>query len=230
VATPKTIVLFDVDGTLVLTGGAGRRAFARAFEQVCGSARGLDGFSFGGMTDRAIVRQGLRAAGHADGEDVIDTVLRVYLQHLPDELARTDNYRTMPGVREAVHAALGRDGFAVGLGTGNIESGARQKLAVGGLDEPFGFGGFGSDHEDRVELLRVGALRGAARLDEPLERCRLVIVGDTPKDVAAAQALGAECIGVGTGRHGPGELHEKGATRAYADLTAPGAIDAICGE
>ncbi len=220
-AMRPTVLLFDVDGTLVLTGGAGRRAMARAFGAVCGREDACAGFAFGGMTDRLIVRTGLCAVGHSDAEDVIDHLLGVYLDFLPDELSRATGYRIMPGVEAVLEVALARTAMAVGLGTGNIEPGARLKLAHGGLDDAFAFGGFGSDHEDRTELVRAGFIRGAARLGEPLERCRRVVVGDTPRDVDAARALEAEAITVATGGFTIEQLSAAGATVAFTDLTDP---------
>ena len=103
------------------------------------------------------------------------------------------------------------------------------KLERGGLASPFGFGGYGSDHEDRAELLRAGARRGAARIGQPLEACRIVVIGDTPKDVAAAHAIGAVCIGVGTGGHTASSLRELGAHTAVDDLRDPVVLDVIVG-
>jgi phosphoglycolate phosphatase-like HAD superfamily hydrolase len=96
--------------------------------------------------------------------------------------------------------------------------------------EEFAFGGFGSDAEDRTELLRHGAERGAKHLGVALAECRVVVIGDTPKDVAAAQGIGAECVGVGTGTYTPQELLECGATAAFPSLSAPGALAALLGE
>jgi phosphoglycolate phosphatase-like HAD superfamily hydrolase len=103
------------------------------------------------------------------------------------------------------------------------------KLERVGLFDQFSFGGFGCDAEDRVELVRIGAKRGAAILGQPLERCRIVVIGDTPKDTAAARALDAQCIGVGTGSYSPEQLLAEGATHAFADFTAPGAVSSLIG-
>src|SRR5690606_10952728 len=113
--------------------------------------------------------------------------------------------------------------------TGNIREGARLKLERVAFFEPFRFGGFGCDHEDRAELIRIGAKRGAAQLGAPLAECRVVVIGDTPKDVAAARAIGAESIGVGTGSYRPDELLACGATYAFADFTDSAALPALLG-
>jgi phosphoglycolate phosphatase-like HAD superfamily hydrolase len=225
-----TLFLFDIDDTLVSTAGAGRRALHAAFCDLLGERDWLP-FTLAGMTDRSIVRRALREAGHADGEAVIDRVLQRYLERLVGEVAHAEGYAVFPGVEQVLDAlAQTPRRCAVGLGTGNLEQGARIKLARGGLDGRFAFGGFGSDHEVRAEILRAGARRGALHLGEPVERCRVVAIGDTPRDVEAALAIGAECIGVGTGAHSPEELRAAGAFAAFADLTAPGALAALLGE
>ena len=108
--------------------------------------------------------------------------------------------------------------MALGLGTGNMREGARIKLGHAGIYHRFSFGGFGDDSIDRPEILAAGAQRGAAHLGLPLPACRVVVVGDTPKDVAAAQAIGAECIAVATGMHSVAELEAHRPTLACQDL------------
>src|SRR6266852_8744054 len=223
-----TVLLFDVDGTLVTTGGAGRRALERAFEHLH-SHRDACTFPLDGMTDRAIVRAGLKAIGLQPDDALIDQVLTGYIQILEEEVAKVDaaQYRLHIGIASALDAAGARPEIAIGLGTGNIKEGARVKLTRVGIYQRFSFGGFGCDHEDRAEILRVGARRGAERLGMLPENCRVVIVGDTPKDVAAATNLGAESLGVATGRFSTSDLKAAGATFAFADLSEPGALDAL---
>jgi phosphoglycolate phosphatase-like HAD superfamily hydrolase len=221
-----TVLLFDIDGTLVTTGGAGRRAMERAFERLHGRRDACDSFSMSGMTDRAIVRKALEFLGAPTSPDAITAVIDAYLAALAEEVPRVHDrdYRLHPGMREAVDAAHGRKGFAVGLGTGNVREGARIKLERVRIHDRFSFGGFGCDHEDRVELIRHGAKSGAALLGVPVEQCRVVVIGDTPKDVAAAQGIGATCIGVGTGNFTPDALLASGADYAFPDLTAREAL------
>lgn len=225
-----TVLLFDIDGTLITTGGAGRRAITRAFEALHGRPDACDRFSFGGMTDRAIARLGLEAIGVAASTAAVDALLGAYLRLLEEEVARVEaaRYHVHAGMREAVEAGHAL-GFAVGLGTGNVREGAMTKLRRVGLHARFDFGGFGDDHELRPELIRRGAERGAERLGRPLEAVRVVVIGDTPKDVDAALAIGAECVAVATGGHPVDALLASGATRAFADLLAPGALDAVLG-
>lgn len=229
-AAAPTIALFDLDGTLVTTAGAGRRALERALGEVVGREDLCD-FPLGGMTDRAILRQALSGGGLDSGEAAIDAVLARYLELLPGEIAAARGYRVLPGV-VALLDALERVAdarIAVGLGTGNIRPGAEIKLARADLMRRFAFGGFGSDAEERAELLRVGAQRGAQRLGEALARCRVVIVGDTPRDVAAARGIDAACLAVATGPHRAEELRAVGARWTVETLEEPTALAAILG-
>jgi len=228
--TRPTVLLFDIDGTLVTTGGVGRRAVERAFKREYGRPDACSLIRFDGMTDRSITRLGLEAIGVAPSDASIDALLATYLGELEAELVLStpETYGVHPGVAETLRAASER-GLALGLGTGNVEAGARLKLGHVGLWEHFAFGGFGSDHELRLELIRIGAERGSQRLGCSRESCRVVVIGDTPKDVDAARGIGAECIGVGTGSFTAAQLLEQGATHAFDDLTAPGALAALLG-
>lgn len=192
-----TVYLFDIDGTLV-TGSGGRRAMERALAAAVGASSVSTSFSFGGMTDRAIARRALAELGAEPSDAAIARVIELYLTFLCEDLDQAACV-TPEGALAAVERAESFEGVALGLGTGNVETGARAKLARVGLGERFAFGGFGCDHEERAELLRIGAGRGAARLGVALAACRLVVVGDTPLDVAAAHAIGADCVAVATG-------------------------------
>ena len=223
-----TILLFDIDGTLITTGGVGRRALEAAFKSLHGRDDACSSFRLDGMTDRAIVRLGLQAIGKTHDEDLVEAVLEHYLLQLETLIATVsgEQYRVHPGMAEAV-AAAHQHQMAVGLGTGNIREGARLKLERVGLFKHFRFGGFGDDHEERAKLILRGAERGAAHLNVPLAEARVVVIGDTPKDVLAAQAIGAESIGVGTGSFTAAQLLDAGATKAFDSLAVPGALEAL---
>jgi phosphoglycolate phosphatase-like HAD superfamily hydrolase len=228
-----TVLLFDVDGTLVTTAGVGRRALEQAFRARFGSSAGLDAIDFHGMTDRAIVRAALAALGEpadgAAGDAAIDAILDAYLTYLETEVGRAD-LRVHRGVHAVLDAVAGWRAVAVGLGTGNIRAGARLKLAPLQLFDRFRFGGFGCDHELRPTLLRIGATRGARLLGTPLAACRTVVIGDTPLDVGAASAIGAESIAVATSRWDEPTLRAAGATYAFPDLAHPDVLPALRGE
>jgi phosphoglycolate phosphatase len=184
------------------------------------------------MTDPVIVRQGLQALGMPaeEIEREIAPTLEAYVEVLTEVCAQATNFRVHAGITAALTLTADRPGFANGLGTGNIEIGARLKLERVGLYAHFGFGGYGSDHHDRAELLSVGAQRGAARLGRPREHCRVVVIGDTPKDIAAARAIGAECIAVATGSFKVPALREQGATHAFENLADPRAGQVLVGD
>lgn len=217
--TPHTIFLFDIDGTLISAGGAGRRAVERTFVEHLGVTPPKPNFSFAGMTDRAIVRQVLAEIGLEADEAGIDGFLDAYLEVLPFELARSRSYRTFDGVHALLERLAKAPATALGLGTGNVERGARIKLEPAGLNDYFGFGGFGCMAEARSELLRLGAEEGARRLGQSREACRVVVIGDTPLDVAAGRAIGAECIAVATGHHSLETLRACHPDHLFSDLT-----------
>lgn len=224
----KSVLLFDIDGTLVSTGGAGRRSIERAFQALYGRADACSHFGFDGMTDRAIARLGLMKLEVEPTEARIDAVLTKYVEVLHEEVRVTpdEKYVVHPAVREVLDEAL-HLGHAVGLGTGNIREGARAKLERVALFTKFSFGGFGDDAEARPELIRAGAVRGAQALGVEPEKARVIVIGDTPRDVQAAQAIGARCLAVGTGMHKAGELLSIGATWAFDSLASPGAREAL---
>lgn len=217
-----TLLLFDIDGTLLDTGGAGRRSMERAFERVTGRADACAHFPFDGLTDRIIVRRGLENVNQHSDEKYIERILAAYLEVLAIEVAASTRYKVHPGVEALLDLAERRADVALGLGTGNVREGARIKLERADLFRRFSFGGFGCDDEDRAALLRIGALRGASHLGCDLADCRVVIIGDTPKDVMAATAIGAESLAVATGRFVVDELVRAGATFVVHNLLAAG--------
>src|SRR5262245_20063064 len=230
-----TVFLFDIDGTLLTMAGVGRRALERAFALRYGAGTSLRGIQFDGMTDRGIVRAGLAAMGEpADGAPgtaaTIDAILASYVPLLEEEVAETQGLGLHHGVLAALDAAATWPDVAIGLGTGNIRAGARVKLARVGIFDRFAFGGFGCDHEERTALLRIGAARGARLLGAAQNACRVVVIGDTPRDIEAAHAIGAESLAVGTGRFRAPDLHAAGATYAFDDLAAVGALTALRGK
>jgi phosphoglycolate phosphatase len=237
-----TIVLFDIDGTLLNAHGAGKQAFVRGFTTATNlapeaAAEALR-FSFAGMTDFAIAREGVRRAQRAADPALFTAIVDSYLVELeaalcgPARGAAAEAWTLIAGARECMHAACALPNVAVGVGTGNVKAGARLKLEVAGLWANVAFGGYGCDAEARPELLRIGAARGHDLLRArgySAESARVVVVGDTLKDVSAALAIGAECIGVATGRDSIEDLVAAGATHAFADLASPMAMAAIIG-
>ncbi|MBI5548458.1 MAG: HAD hydrolase-like protein [Deltaproteobacteria bacterium] len=197
------LVLFDIDGTLVDTGGAGRRAIEEAARLLYRRPDIFDDVAFDGATDRAICRAALRKLERPFDEVEIDRLLDAYVSLLGPEVDRSQRYQIHPGAEQLAQAMV-EAGVLLGLGTGNVEAGARVKLQRGDLNRFFTFGGFGDDAEDRAALLRAGLRRGEAILGR---RAREVwVIGDTPKDYAAGHAIGAKVLLVATGRYTRFEL------------------------
>jgi phosphoglycolate phosphatase-like HAD superfamily hydrolase len=227
-AVRPTILLFDIDGTLIDSTGIGRVALEDAFDALYGRRDAISSFRLDGMTDPAIVRKGLAAIGENVSEAAMAEVLSRYLTRLEHHVAQVplERYIVHRGVRATVdraHAA----GYAVGLGTGNVVPGARIKLSRVELFSRFDFGGYGSDAEDRPTLIRRGAERGAEKLGLPLSKCRVIVIGDTPKDIDAASAIGADCLAVATGHYDVAALDGHGCYRAVEHLETDEAQEAL---
>ena len=219
VSTAPRVLLFDIDGTLLTADGAGRRALSLAFRDVCGRSDVIEGIDFRGMTDALIIEQALSTGPSSPLAIDIQEIYSAYLNHLARELAECSSARALPGVESLLHALDSRDGpFAIGLGTGNIEEAAYMKLRKVGLTRFFKFGGFGSDHRVRSELIRIGAERGCQLLGCESADCQVVVIGDTFHDVDAALAIGARAVGVGTSGKSTQELLSRGASHAFETL------------
>lgn len=225
------LVLFDIDGTLVSTMGAGSRAVRRALLEVYGETGPIDGYDFHGRTDPQIVRALLRMAGLDDAriEARMDDLWDVYLRELKHELARPDSdTRVLPGVRALLDALHDREDDLVALLTGNIEPGARLKLSAVDLWHRFDFGAYGSDHERRDRLPAVAIRRARESSGLTFEGRNVVIVGDTPFDVTCGRELGVWAVAVATGKHSVAELEEAGADVVLETLgDTDAALDAI---
>ena len=231
------ILLFDIDGTLVHAGGAGRRALERAMEDHFGGhVRAREAYlaemKLDGMTDRLIVREAMASLGVAFDDTTCDRVLETYVRHLEEEI-RSPSYRVLPGVSSLL-AALDRRGALVGLCTGNVVRGARIKLARGGLDRYFGWGagdiyGFAADGEARELIVRAALRRASERLGRTVDPRDTLVVGDTPRDIEAAQAAGCRVLAVATGRFGIDELRTCGADVVLPTLDGAHVPDVLLG-
>lgn len=228
---PFAAALFDIDGTLVSTGGTGGAALSAALHEVLGIDEALDGFRLAGRTDRLIVREvSLRRRGRPATEAESDAVLARYLDLLPAAIAAAGaRYRVYDGVRPLLEALRAR-GVVVGLGTGNLVEGARAKLAPSGLlpffvgAEGALVGGFGGDAEDRPSILCAGLRRASAAAGRMLAPTDVVVVGDTIFDVEAAHAVGCPCLAVATGPDSLEALRAAGADEAVSTLAEAAAL------
>ena len=214
------LLLFDIDQTLVNTGGAGLRALNRACQQLFQIEHAMDGISPHGKTDPAIVREILRVRlkNHSPSSVEIATVLESYLSFLEDEVRLSPTYRVLPGIVALLEHVVAHHGAVLGLATGNIEMGGRVKLERGDLNRYFESGGFGSDAEDRSELVRKGAERAARKNGGTFRPDYTFVIGDTPLDIEAGRRAGFKTVGVATGSYSVERLLEAGATFAVSDL------------
>ncbi len=213
------VILFDIDGTLLLTGGAGSSALARVFEEHHGVNGELRGIPVHGQTDPAIIQAiAHRSLGRALDATEIARLAERYLDHLEAGLAASTAFRVLPGAREIVGALVERSDAALGLATGNFEPAAYAKLRRAALDSFFAFGGFGSDSIDRAELTRLAVERGRRIAGAKAEA---VVVGDTVHDVASARAAGARSLAVATGNVTADELAAAGADWVVPSLDDP---------
>jgi phosphoglycolate phosphatase len=211
-------VLFDIDGTLITTGGAGAVAWRLAFDDLYGIPADIGRFTDAGMTDPEVGRLTFRSViGREPSLDELTEVMAARLGYLPEAVATASGYRVLAGVEQAL-AVLEADAYLLGLTTGGVEPAARIKLERGGLNRYFPFGGFGSDSPDRAELTRYAVARAAAILGRRLAPRSVWVVGDTPLDVAAAHAAGAVAIGVASGHFTVDQLREAGADHVLASL------------
>ena len=205
-----TYLLFDIDGTLLDSDGAGRGALNRAYFEVAGMTGAMDGVVFQGRTDCWILDEVTRRTGLDVDRS---TLLARYCEIVEEELAERDP-RALPGVPELLQALSGRDDVVLGLGTGNLRRAAFLKLASVGLDGCFAGGGFGDDHADRVDMLRDGAREIGWR-----EGDRLAVIGDTEHDITAGRALDAFVLAVATGWTSLDDLAAHKPDVLLADLT-----------
>jgi phosphoglycolate phosphatase len=212
-----SLYLFDIDGTLIGGDGAGRRAFEQALFDVVQLSSALEGIRLGGMTDPLILHEAFdRSLGRAPTGEEQTAIFACYARHLAMELA-TSEYHVKPGV-EGLLDELQAEGATVGLATGNLIETAQIKLERGQLCKRFAFGGFGSDSAERAELVRVAIARGRVHARRDFSSTEVVVVGDTPRDIAAAHAAGARAVAVATGSYSVDELEAAGADEAYPTL------------
>ncbi|HVH09082.1 MAG TPA: HAD family hydrolase [Gemmatimonadales bacterium] len=225
------LVLFDIDGTLLMTDGAGRRAIARALVDEVGTPGPIEHYRLDGKTDPQIVRELLALAGHpAAADDArIAAVCNRYVDHLREELAQpTQRTRLLPGIRELLDALAPREAAGqalVGLLTGNLAAGAALKLHSAGLDPGrFRVGAYGSDSARRAELPAVAAERAAALTGRRFTGSDVIVVGDTPADVACGAPIGAHTVAVATGSYDTAALEAAGATHVFPTLGDTAAV------
>ncbi len=231
----STLVLFDIDGTILLTAGAGRRAITAALADEVNVNEAFEQVRFDGKTDPQIVAELLEAAGHSGAGDaaLIQALCRRYLALLAEELRQPRSLTTlMPGIRELLDALEQAPDVVLGLLTGNMREGAGLKLAAAGIEPArFQVGAYGSDSSYRPDLPAIAARRATPHFGREPRGREVVIIGDTPADVTCGRGIEARAIGVATGAYPLTSLEEAGAHAAFLDLSDTGRVlEAILGD
>ncbi len=212
-------VLWDIDGTLLTTGGAGAVAWQRAFQDLYDVEANIDEHTRAGMTDPEITEIIFaEVIGRPGSPEEHAEVIAKYLDHMPAAVAESTGYEVKPGIA-AILPRLASEGVLQGIVTGNVEPAARIKLARGDLDKYFSFGGYGSDDRDRVKVTERALERAAEVTGAPLDLDATIAVGDTPRDVSAGHGAGIRVVGVATGAYSVAEQEDAGADWAIANVT-----------
>ncbi len=205
------ILLFDIDGTLVSTGGAGAVAWRLAFEELHGIPADIGKFTDAGMTDPDVGAQTFEAVLHRKpSPQELAQLIQRRLEHLPETVAESEGYRVLPGVPDRLRQ-LSRAGHLLGLITGNGDGAAFVKLARGDLMRWFTFGAYATAGVDRPEIVRQAVARGEATFGQDVPNTEVYVIGDTPLDIQAAHAVGCTAIAVATGHYDAAALREAGA-------------------
>ena len=212
------ILLFDIDGTLVSTGGAGAVAWKQAFQELHGIPADIGEYTDAGMTDPDVGAQTFAAVLHRKptAHELAQLIQR-RLEHLPEAVAASAGYKVLPGVPERLRQ-LSRDGHLLGLITGNGDGAAHIKLQRGDLNRWFTFGAYAEAGLDRAGIVRQAVQRGEAMLGEDVPNADILVVGDTPRDIDAAHAAGCTAIGVATGHYDAAALRQAGADHVLPTL------------
>lgn len=199
------VCLFDIDGTLIQTGGAGKAALFEALRTGFGIPQPTDQVAIHGRTDRGITRDLFLHHGIADRAEHWERFRDEYLRHLPDQMSRREG-AVLPGIAALLDRLHARDDVVLGLLTGNTRAGANLKLKHFELERYFDFGGFGDEHLDRIDVAREALAAAHGRLSGPVDINRVWVIGDTPGDVRCGRAIGAKVVAVATGDSSHDEL------------------------
>jgi phosphoglycolate phosphatase len=211
-------ILFDIDGTLIISGGAGAKSWRLAFDELYGIPADIAQFTDTGMTDPDVGRRTFEAVVHREPTRTeFARLLERRLFYLHQTVPESKDYRVLEGVEELLPRLL-EGGYLLGLVTGNLEASAHIKLHRANLNRFFSFGGYGSDSDDRAEVTRIALRRAATVYGEPVSPEQCLVVGDTPHDAAAAHAAGIKCVGVASHNFSADQLSEGGADYVIASL------------
>jgi phosphoglycolate phosphatase len=229
----RRLILFDIDGTLLVTGGAAKKAFVRAVQDTYGTIGRLESFPFDGKTDPQIIRIVLKEAGVSESviEEKLWDCLRLYVKYNEVELPKATKAVLYPGVRDVLDLLSKDERVTLGVLTGNVEQGAKQKLAMFDLARYFAFGVYASDSADRVELARLALKRAEEVTGHRFQPQETYIIGDTEFDISCSRAIGAQAVAVATGNSGVERLGSFGPDLLFRDYSDPrGFCAALTGE
>jgi phosphoglycolate phosphatase len=212
------LILFDIDGTLIDSGGAGVRSLDLAFKKMFDVDNAFTGVEMAGKTDPQIVREGLELHGIDFSDGIMPAFFETYAGFLKNHVHNAGGH-VKPGIQKILTGLASQKGLVLGLLTGNIEEGARIKLGRFGLNSYFRTGAFGSDSDDRNKLLpmAVARLRRESAVKVDYRDC--VVIGDTPRDIDCSKPYGALAVGVATGPYSVAALSEAGADVVFTDLS-----------
>jgi phosphoglycolate phosphatase-like HAD superfamily hydrolase len=220
------LLLFDIDGTLVLTGGAGSRAMTRAFAVTHGLEDALKTVDLAGRTDRIIMRDALSKAGRVDEDVDLDEFREAYCAALREEILKPGTGRrgVLPGVKPLLDRLAARDDVRLALLTGNFRASAEIKLSAFGVWDYFSWGAFADDAIERDDLIRIAHGRHETEHGKPIDPERVVVIGDTPHDIRCARAGGAKAIAVATGNYTQDLLEQHKPDALFSDLSDTDAV------
>lgn len=221
--SPKRLYLFDIDGTLITSGGAGVTSFTEAVRDFCGSTAALEGINFAGNTDTGIARSVLEAAGMEPTEANIMGLLDAYLSILPHRMGLHEG-RLLPGITSLLDTLKDRPDCVLALLTGNLAQGAEVKLSHYGVWHYFGFGAYADDHHVRNELGPVAQARAFEEQGEEFTADRIYVIGDTPRDIECGKAFGAKTVAVATGHYSREALAFHDPDFLFDDFSDPDAV------
>lgn len=221
--SPNRLYLFDIDGTLITSGGAGVTSFTEAVRDFCGSTAALEGINFAGNTDTGIARSVIEAAGMEPTGANIMGLLDAYLSILPKRMGLHEG-RLLPGITALLDSLKDRPDCVLALLTGNLSQGAEVKLSHYGVWHYFGFGAYADDHHVRNELGPVAQTRALEEHGEEFTADRIYVIGDTPRDIECGKAFGAKTVAVATGHYSRGELASHNPDFLFDDFSDPDAV------
>ena len=214
----RRLLLFDIDGTLITSGGAGEAALKDAMRSRFDVEENLDGIILAGATDARIARELLQKHSIAVSPENVAALLETYLGHLNERIGRHDG-KLLPGILPLLNSLSERTDAVLALLTGNVSRGAEIKLTHYGVWDFFEFGAFADDHHDRNELGKFARERALERHGEEFPPSQIYVIGDTPKDIECGRAIGAFTVAIATGHYSSAELRDHAPDFLFEDLS-----------